>query len=274
MARGEAEEARSVAETASRAKSDFLTSMSHELRTPLNAIAGHVQLIEMGVHGPVTAAQQEALSRVQRSQQHLLSLINDVLNLARIETGRMEYSLTEVPLTEVMSEVVSIIEPLVDAKGLSLDAHSLTGPRRVVIADRERLQEQRIGEREHCRVAADCDRQRQDGSDREARIVAYEARAVTKILPKICDAATCAPTGLASRIDRRAAVSARGNVAEFLECLRTCISRRHAGFDQCARSFFEVELELAGDVVRNLGARPPGKPEQALHSITLKTAAA
>jgi len=63
------------------------------LRTPLNAIAGHVQLVEMGIYGPVTEQQTEALGRVQLVQAHLLSLINDVLNIAKLEAGTVEYHL-------------------------------------------------------------------------------------------------------------------------------------------------------------------------------------
>ena len=84
-----------TAETANRVKSDFLTAMSHELRTPLNAIAGHVQLLQMGVHGPLAPAQHDALVRVAMNQQHLLSVITDILNFAKLEAGRVEYDLQE-----------------------------------------------------------------------------------------------------------------------------------------------------------------------------------
>lgn len=83
----EMERQRSIAEEANRAKSAFLAMMSHELRTPLNAIGGYTQLLEMGIHGPVTDAQRDALAKIARSQHHLLRLINDVLNLARTAGG-------------------------------------------------------------------------------------------------------------------------------------------------------------------------------------------
>ena len=133
------EAARRVAEGANRAKSQFLATMSHELRTPLNAIGGYVQLIELGIHGEVTDAQREALSRIARSQRHLLRLINDLLNLARIESGRVEYKDEDVRIADVVASVTPMVEPQLHAAQLtfaSVVAHEL-----VAIADRERVQQ-------------------------------------------------------------------------------------------------------------------------------------
>jgi len=107
----ELEEQRALAEEANRAKSAFLATMSHELRTPLNAIGGYVQLLEMGVHGPLNDPQMETLGRVIRSQRHLLRLINDLLNLARIEAGRIDYELKVISLSDVVNAVLPMIEP-------------------------------------------------------------------------------------------------------------------------------------------------------------------
>jgi PAS domain S-box-containing protein len=107
-----------AAQAASAAKSQFLATMSHELRTPLNAIAGHVQLLEMGLHGPLADAQREALGRVGRAQRHLLGLINDVLNFARLEARRVDYDAREMLVRDVVSDIVPMIEPQMAAKGI------------------------------------------------------------------------------------------------------------------------------------------------------------
>jgi PAS domain S-box-containing protein len=135
----ELERQRVAAEEANRAKSAFLAVMSHELRTPLNAIAGYVQLLEMGIHGPVTDAQREALDRIARSQKHLLRLINDVLNLARIEAGRVDYVLEDVDLALLMADVTPMVEPQMLAKGLVLEMRVPAGT--VARADREKVQQ-------------------------------------------------------------------------------------------------------------------------------------
>src|SRR5690606_9251693 len=135
----EAERLRAVAEAANRAKSRFLAVMSHELRTPLNAIAGYVQLLDMGIHGPVTDAQREALGRIARSQRHLLGLINDVINLARVESGRVEYVIGDVPVAEAVGQVLPMIEPQMQGKRLALAVE--IGPGLVARADREKVQQ-------------------------------------------------------------------------------------------------------------------------------------
>lgn len=115
------EKQRAAAEDANRAKSTFLAVMSHELRTPLNAIGGYVQLLDMGVHGPVTQAQSETLARIDRSQRHLLRLINDVLNLSRIEAGRVDYRIEDVVMATVIAATVPMIEPQAAAKNLRIE---------------------------------------------------------------------------------------------------------------------------------------------------------
>ena len=130
---------RAAADDANRAKSAFLAVMSHELRTPLNAIGGYVQLMEMGIHGPVTSEQREALDRVARSQKHLLRLINDVLELARIESGRVDFVLETVDLAGLMADVTPMVEPQMDAKELVFTVR--VAPGRAARADREKLQQ-------------------------------------------------------------------------------------------------------------------------------------
>ncbi|MDQ2889786.1 MAG: PAS domain-containing sensor histidine kinase [Gemmatimonadota bacterium] len=139
-ARAEAEAAGLAAETASRAKSDFLAVMSHELRTPLNAIGGYTELISMGIRGPVTEAQLEDLARITRSQQHLLGLINDLLNMARLDAGKVSYDIADIPLSAAMDRVEELILPQLTARGLKY-ARAACDPALCVRADAEKLRQ-------------------------------------------------------------------------------------------------------------------------------------
>jgi len=114
-----AERARMQAEAANKAKTEFLAVMSHELRTPLNAIAGYTELIEMGLRGPVTSAQSEDLAKIKRSQRHLLGLINDIMNFARLETGHVSISLKDIGVNETLAVLDAMTEPQVAAKGIA-----------------------------------------------------------------------------------------------------------------------------------------------------------
>jgi signal transduction histidine kinase len=134
------QQARDIAEGASLAKSEFLATMSHELRTPLNAIGGYVQLIELGVHGPVTDEQRTVLARIDRSQRHLLGLINDILNLSKIEAGRIEYVMSDVPLSDVLADIQPMVDPQISAKSLTYEVRH-TDRMPVVRADREKLEQ-------------------------------------------------------------------------------------------------------------------------------------
>ena len=117
-AQGEAEAARRAADAANRAKSDFLAVMSHELRTPLNAIGGYTELLRMELRGPLTAAQQEDLRRIDRSQRHLLSLITDILNFSRLEAGQLAYEVRPVAVQPLLDTALELVAPQAAARGL------------------------------------------------------------------------------------------------------------------------------------------------------------
>ena len=134
-------DARTIADTeaTSRAKTAFLAAMSHELRTPLNAIGGYAELLAMQIGGPVTAQQQQYIERIRGSQQHLLAIINDILNFSRIEAGQVEYTIEDVPVDQVLDSVMRMIEP--QAVGKQLDVRRAPANGRVMRADRLKVEQ-------------------------------------------------------------------------------------------------------------------------------------
>jgi signal transduction histidine kinase len=140
QAHTDADAARVRAEEANRAKSDFLGVISHELRTPLNAIGGYAELIELGIHGPVTPKQTQALARIQTSQRHLLGLINSVLNYTRVEAGAVLYDVDDVPIDEILTTCEALVLPQVRTREQTL-RYEECDPSLRVHADREKVQQ-------------------------------------------------------------------------------------------------------------------------------------
>ena len=136
----EAQDARDAAQQANRAKSDFLAVMSHELRTPLNAIGGYADILQLGVYGEINDRQQDALRRIVRSQQMLLSLINDVLNFAKLDAGQVQFRIADVRLVDVLAEAEAMVAPQVEAKGLVFRFEPCD-PLLLVQADPDKLQQ-------------------------------------------------------------------------------------------------------------------------------------
>jgi PAS domain S-box-containing protein len=138
----EIEDARRLAEAeaSNRAKTGFLAAMSHELRTPLNAIAGYAQLMQEGVGGEVSEQHREYLARIRSSQQHLLGIVNDLLNYSRVEAGGITYEREPVAAREVVNSVMAMVTPQVERKRLRLE-HGTCPPDVVAIADRLKVEQ-------------------------------------------------------------------------------------------------------------------------------------
>jgi signal transduction histidine kinase len=128
------------AELADRAKTDFLATMSHELRTPLNAIAGYAELLELGMRGPITDQQREAIARIRRSQQHLLGIVNDILTFAKTESGRIPISLEPTSVASAVQSANFLVQPMFVANDIVITIKEHP-PDLAVVADRERLQQ-------------------------------------------------------------------------------------------------------------------------------------
>ncbi len=128
------------AEAADRLKSAFLATMSHELRTPLNSIIGFTGIVLQELAGPLTPEQQKQLGMVRTSARHLLELINDVLDLSKIEAGQLEVRAEAFDLTASIARVVAMVQPLAARKGLALAVDDAAGPQEMV-SDRRRVEQ-------------------------------------------------------------------------------------------------------------------------------------
>jgi PAS domain S-box-containing protein len=133
--------AQELAEAASSAKTEFLASMSHELRTPLNAILGFAQLLQRDRKSPLSDRHRERIEHVLKGGEHLLRLIDEILDLSRIEAGRVSVSLEPVELTEVLAEVKSTLDPMAERAGVTIAIAPLPPELPRIVADRTRFKQ-------------------------------------------------------------------------------------------------------------------------------------
>ncbi len=133
--------AKESADEANRAKSEFLSSMSHELRTPMNSILGFGQLLEDNPEEPLTQDQGDSVAHIMKSGRHLLELINDVLDLAKIESGKLGVSIENILLTDVLEECLSFFEPKAKARNIDKSVAGSDLASLYIRADRTRLKQ-------------------------------------------------------------------------------------------------------------------------------------
>lgn len=134
------EEAYNNLKEVDRLKTQFLSTMSHELRTPLNSIIGYTQLLLDEVDGEITGPQREDLERIEKNAKHLLQLINDILDLSKIEAGKMQLNITKIDLKEAVNQAISIVLPLIGNKPLKI-INNIGEKSIYILADFQRLEQ-------------------------------------------------------------------------------------------------------------------------------------
>lgn len=137
----EVDSARRAAEEANRAKSQFLANMSHEIRTPINAILGYTELLRLGVTGPLTDAQREQLERVRASSEHLLGLVNEVLDLARVEANQLRVRQRPGPMSDAVLTALTLVGPQAAARGVGIAREAPCDEAVQFLADEDRVRQ-------------------------------------------------------------------------------------------------------------------------------------
>lgn len=132
--------ARREAEVANRIKSELFARLSHEFRTPLHAVSGYVEILQQNIHGGLTLDQRRDIERIHQAQDHLLALVNMILDFAKLEGGPIELSMAEIPVEETLRSAEALVAPQFAKKGIAY-SHRAGDPSISVFADREKVQQ-------------------------------------------------------------------------------------------------------------------------------------
>jgi len=132
--------ARKEAEAANRIKSELFARLSHEFRTPLHAVSGYLEILEQNIHGMLTADQRRDVGRIHQAQEHLITLVNMILDFAKLEGGPIELSMAEIPIEETLRGAEALVGPQFAKKAIVYTHHS-GDPAVTVFADREKVQQ-------------------------------------------------------------------------------------------------------------------------------------